>query len=468
MERLLPLWGACCALVFGAIATAGPLTPPGAPAPTMKTLDAVEPSIPVGPLTTPGDVDALFVIDTPGAYHLAADIDGQNGRHGVQIMASDVTLDLRGFTLRGVAGSLDGVRVGETAGPLFDDIVIRNGRATGWGGSGVRADRADRSTVSRMSVRSNGAYGIIAGVGARIFDCAAEGSALTNIAVAAESIVSRSLAIEGDAEGFTGAAATVFESCVAFLNGADGFRPGANAIVRNCIASGNVGDGFDAGSRVRFEGCSSIFDGGRGIVAGVDSVAQSSLVTGAGDTGVLLGARGVARECSVVTPGGAGIVIGDAGRAIDCAVTGASGAGVSGTLGVLVRGCTIRSVSVGVSVDAGSRVEDCLITLAAEDGVRVTSHCTVRGNTIDDCGDAQGFDGAAVRASGDANRIEGNSATRCDDGFHLDGTANLVIGNSAIEIAMNGFVNPAGNIVGPILTGATITSSPAPNANFAP
>jgi len=60
MERLLPLWGACCALVFGAIATAGPLTPPGAPAPTMKTLDAVEPSIPVGPLTTPGDVDARF------------------------------------------------------------------------------------------------------------------------------------------------------------------------------------------------------------------------------------------------------------------------------------------------------------------------------------------------------------------------------------------------------------------------
>ena len=47
----------------------GPLTPPGAPAPTMKSLDQVEPRIAVNSTNTPGGADSLYKITQPGSYY---------------------------------------------------------------------------------------------------------------------------------------------------------------------------------------------------------------------------------------------------------------------------------------------------------------------------------------------------------------------------------------------------------------
>ncbi|MFG0275959.1 MAG: right-handed parallel beta-helix repeat-containing protein [Phycisphaerales bacterium] len=445
MERLLAALGACCALILHPPATAGPLTPPGAPAPTMKTLDQVEPSVPIGPLTTPGDADALYVITQPGAYHLTADLIGQAAKHGVQISSADVTLDLRGFTLRGVATGLDGVRVGETAGPLLANIVIRNGRSVGWGGSGVRADRANRASLHNLFSVSNGAYGVLAGVGALVADCTAEDNDLTNFSVAGQSIVERCMAIRGGADGFTGSSTTLFRQCVAFVNMGDGFRPGVGATLVECVASGNQGDGFDAGARTVFERCSSIFDAQRGVNAGVDSSVIDCAITGAGADGVVLA---------------------DGGRMTGGAVAAVGGTGITAGAQARIDGVTVRSAGVGVSVGAASRVERCLIANIGADGVRLTSHGAAIGNTIDSCGTSA--DGAGVRATDVANRIEGNSATRCDYGVRLDAAGNVVIGNSVVGATISAFSAPAGNAVGPVLTSATITSAPAPNANFAP
>src|SRR5678815_1587099 len=89
----------------------GPLTPPGAPAPTMKTLDQVEPRVAINATNTPGDDDSLFKITQPGSYYLTGNITGVAGKHGIEIAASGVTLDLNGFDLVGVAGMgpFDGV-----------------------------------------------------------------------------------------------------------------------------------------------------------------------------------------------------------------------------------------------------------------------------------------------------------------------------------------------------------------------
>src|SRR5678809_1013800 len=86
----------------------GSLTPPGAPAPTMKTLDQLQPRIPVNATTTPGDATSVFKITQPGSYYLTGNIAGVAGKHGIYVTTGNVTLDLMGFDLVGVAGSLDG------------------------------------------------------------------------------------------------------------------------------------------------------------------------------------------------------------------------------------------------------------------------------------------------------------------------------------------------------------------------
>ena len=96
-------------MIASLIANAGPLAPPAGPiAPTNKTLAEVEPRIAINATNTPGDADSLFRIAAPGSYYLTGNITGVVGEHGIEIASSGVTLDLMGFELLGVAGSLDG------------------------------------------------------------------------------------------------------------------------------------------------------------------------------------------------------------------------------------------------------------------------------------------------------------------------------------------------------------------------
>src|SRR5436190_21836561 len=102
----------------------GPLTPPGAPAPTMKTLDQIEPRTPISSLP--------FTIPAAGSYYLTGNLNGGAG-NGILIGASGVTLDLMGFEL--VGGTGDGISV--SAGRA--NITILNGTVRNWSGDGVDA-----------------------------------------------------------------------------------------------------------------------------------------------------------------------------------------------------------------------------------------------------------------------------------------------------------------------------------------
>ena len=148
----------------------GSLTPPGAPAPTMKTLDQVEPRTPIDATHTPGDADSLFKITQPGSYYLTANVTGVNAKYGVEIAASGVTLDLNGFDLVGVPGSLDGVAVT----PLNAvNINVRNGSVRSWGGYGINLlDAATSATnVADIVASQNAGGGISMGFGGTITRC---------------------------------------------------------------------------------------------------------------------------------------------------------------------------------------------------------------------------------------------------------------------------------------------------------
>src|SRR5262245_22765217 len=81
---------AAAGLVF-----AGPLNPPAGPVTsTYKTLTEVEPRTPISAASTPGDAAGQFKITQPGSYYLTGNIAAIPGKHGIEIAASGVTIDL--------------------------------------------------------------------------------------------------------------------------------------------------------------------------------------------------------------------------------------------------------------------------------------------------------------------------------------------------------------------------------------
>jgi len=59
----------------------------------MKTLDQVEPRIPIS--------SARYVINSSGSYYLTTNLTATSAQNGVQVSTNHVTIDLNGFTIAG-------------------------------------------------------------------------------------------------------------------------------------------------------------------------------------------------------------------------------------------------------------------------------------------------------------------------------------------------------------------------------
>src|SRR2546423_1534950 len=86
----------------------GSLTPPAGPAPTMKSLQQIEPRMdlqnaPASAVTT-SDANYDFIINQAGSYYLTANI-ATSKPNAIQINTAGVTLDLNGFRISRASGS---------------------------------------------------------------------------------------------------------------------------------------------------------------------------------------------------------------------------------------------------------------------------------------------------------------------------------------------------------------------------
>src|SRR3954471_5692277 len=181
------LWCAFFFVVCNPIEAQGPLTPPGPPTPTIKTLDQVEPRIDV--LKLPGDGANKYIISQSGSYYLSGNITGDAFKTGIFVNASGVTMDLNGFTIRGVPNAFSGILCGSGV----SRIAIVNGTIANWPLDGIDGGLSLSMRLEKLTATANGNSSIRAGI-----------------------------------------------------------RTGQAAVVRDCVAMSNTGHGFRSGDAVVF------------------------------------------------------------------------------------------------------------------------------------------------------------------------------------------------------------------------
>ena len=128
----------------------GPLVPTAPPAPTMKTLQQIEPRTPIESLP--------FDIVQPGSYYVTGPLFSTN--HGIRIFSSDVTVDLMGHTVTGLNNTnFHGIHVVANDVVAFRNIVIRNGGVSEFG-NGIYLQNVVGGAVRDMTVSQNAGIGI--------------------------------------------------------------------------------------------------------------------------------------------------------------------------------------------------------------------------------------------------------------------------------------------------------------------
>ncbi|MCB2156468.1 right-handed parallel beta-helix repeat-containing protein [bacterium] len=245
------------ALALTSICSAqGPLTPPGTPAPIMKSLDeiytAAEASGPIGiPInqeTVPGGAVATFLITEPGSYYLTENLTGEENKDGISVTADDVTIDLHGFTLTGVPNSKIAINAASSS-----NFRVSNGTVRTWPEGGVVGYIHTR--IDGLLVYDCGGAGISTSGSAIMRNCRVVSSASTAYYAGDLAYLENCTAASGDGAGFAFGGGCVIRNCTAINNGGVGFAQGSGggSILENCVSNLNNPDGFSlcAGNIVR-------------------------------------------------------------------------------------------------------------------------------------------------------------------------------------------------------------------------
>jgi hypothetical protein len=205
----------------------------------MKSLAQIEPRTPISSLP--------FTITNSGSYYLTTNLVGTSGQNGIVVQAGAVTLDLQGFALSGVPGSLQGVSAGVT----IQNFALYNGTISGWGGNGVGVAIATGCDFQRLRISNNGGAGLACGAGCSIGSC---------------------VVIANGSSGISAGDASTISGCVVRTNLGDGILVTTTCLVENNSSEGN-GNGpstagiHASGTANRIEGNLATYNNGNGFAA---------------------------------------------------------------------------------------------------------------------------------------------------------------------------------------------------------
>ncbi len=436
-------WRACL-LAIGSCscaALAGPLNPPAGP---VAETGRFGPRVELSASNTPGDADSVFRITAPGSYYLGANLTGQAGKHGIEIASNDVTLDLMGFKLTGVGGSLDGI----TSDGVRFGVSVRDGIIRGWAGDGIGGEIV-RGAIENISV----------------FNCAGGG-----IVVGARTLVRECIVDFADGVGIqTGVSSMVIGCNVTSAAGGPGILVDNGSRVESCQARFSLG-GIEAGERCQVIACAATNNTGGGIETDISGNVVDCLASDNAGHGIQCGVGSTVARCTALANSLNGVQVSDGSTVVGCTAQGNQGnAGIFASSLSTVRSCSAEdNANAGIRVNTGSVIEACTAGSNDGNGIQTLGSCRVSANSVSfnvghgidaasdsliigNVCDGNGFASAfasGIYVTGEGCRIEGNSVLDNDQGLTVDGTGNLVIRNSASGNTNANYAILSGNMVG--------------------
>jgi hypothetical protein len=443
----------------------------------MKTLDQIEARVAINPTNTPGDADSQFRITQAGSYYLTQNWTVGVAKHGIEVAAFPVTIDLNGYTLTSFPGSLDGVHDASGAG----QIIVRNGVIREFGGAGVNIAGG---LIEDVVVSGCDGDGFVVGAGASLRDCVARdngGVGFTDNNAPGGRTLVNCVAENSDA-GFVLTRATL-RDCVSI----DGSSSLAGFVVSNST----------------LDGCASIgADGQAGIMATASTltacIVESSLAEGfdvrastllncvaRNNAGIGIRALGsTLSNCVADSNDDIGIQL-SGGSASNCRAT-------SNFIGFLANGAAVHDSNATSNQREGfsgseSRFTGCVASFNSEAGFLLSAStaadCSASRNTgsgfvLFDQSTAAGCvarehtatggtspGGAGVRVEGEECRIEGNTLIGNIVGVQVLAPSNLVIGNRASANTTIDYAAVGGNSIGAV-TGLAGATAPFDNISY--
>ena len=406
----------------------GSLTPPGTPAPTMKTLDQVEPRTPLAGGTSPVSIGS-------GSYYLTGNVTIGASANGITVTAGNVTIDLNGFTLAG-AGSGSGSGILLNGG--VSNVTISNGTIRNWGSHGINGLGNSKVRAEKLRVISNGGIGIAADVNAEVVNCVAESNVGNGIQATDNCLIKNC-----QVTGTTGSPG-------------DGIFLGQAAAVTGCVASGNSGFGIRTGNSSTVTASNCVSNSGNGIYTG-DSCTVTASTSVSNSNGFNIQNQCTIIGCTAVSNSGVGIYPSNNCTIKDCTAsqngTGTTGAGISAGSGCTFSNCTaLSNFACGICTASNSIITGCTASGNRGDGIQFTNNCLISGNNSSANGiggTGHGFHTVGSPSVNTRNRIDGNQANN-NTGYGINSRNvggypyDLVIRNNAYGNALqnNVFGNP--------------------------
>ena len=299
------------AALSGILHAQGPLAPPAGPAPTMKSLDQIEPLTPISSVP--------YTISQPGSYYFTSNLQFTAGAgDAITISANGhVKLDLMGFTLSSSAAVtgfgiwISHLHVGSVAvcnGSIEgNSTVALSGDPVTWSVSaagfvyGIAAGNSKNSSFKDLSISGTRTAGLSSGENAKIMNVSCRNSGGTGI-LASNGSVTNCTASGNGGIGISAIEGSV-TNCTASENGGTGISA-PDASVTNSSASNNGHIGISASSGSVSNSTASS-NGNVGISASQGSVSTST-TTHNGSSGISAYAGNVT-DCSASNNGSDGI-----------------------------------------------------------------------------------------------------------------------------------------------------------------